>query len=279
MSIWNSNNTDFCRKKLSFATVFILTVTLASCDVSDSTGDDEPGDGISDEIREFVDDGTLTLFEDSLEVPVYRGDSPPDIEAILSSGNQGSGSMSIRQDEDLDGMTVAMSPYELDETLVPDDGHKDLDSFQDLYIRFYDQDMDENEISMDMMHADENVFEGAEGYITGDEEGFSIFVEQEFERNGHTQVYVTLFSGVATPEGIEEPHDSYIISDDGGADDGPPEGTGRSYIDANNLAEIDEWPEISEELHQTFQSKTPGDTAQKIDELNLRFPLPELYER
>ncbi len=108
MSIWNSNNTDFCRKKLSFATVFILTVTLASCDVSDSTGDDEPGDGISDEIREFVDDGTLTLFEDSLEVPVYRGDSPPDIEAILSSGNQGSGSMSIRQDEDLDGMTVAM---------------------------------------------------------------------------------------------------------------------------------------------------------------------------
>ncbi len=41
----------------------------------------------------------------------------------------------------------------------------------------------------------------------------------------------------------------------------------------------DEWAEIREELYQTFQSKTLGETAQKIDELNLRFALPELYER
>lgn len=41
----------------------------------------------------------------------------------------------------------------------------------------------------------------------------------------------------------------------------------------------DEWAEIREELYRTFESKTLGDTAQKIDELNLRFALPELYER
>ena len=229
-------------------TALILSVTLASCDLFSDSEDDEFDDGISDDIREFVDDETITLFEDSLGVPVHRGDSPQDIEAILGSGDHDSEAMQIQEEPDVDGITVVMSPYELDETLVPDDDHEDYDRFHDLYVRFSDQDMDELEISLDMKHIDHNVFEGAEGHIIGDEEGFSIFIEQEFERNGHTQVYATLFSGVATAEGIEDPYDSYIVIDDGGTDEGPPEGTGRSYYDGNELAEISEWPESRERV-------------------------------
>ncbi|MBP3191803.1 RrF2 family transcriptional regulator [Natronogracilivirga saccharolytica] len=41
----------------------------------------------------------------------------------------------------------------------------------------------------------------------------------------------------------------------------------------------DEWAEIRENLYNTFHSKTLSDTARRIDELNLRFALPELYDQ
>lgn len=41
----------------------------------------------------------------------------------------------------------------------------------------------------------------------------------------------------------------------------------------------DEWARLREDLYEIFQSKKLGETARKIDELNLRFALPEIYER
>lgn len=41
----------------------------------------------------------------------------------------------------------------------------------------------------------------------------------------------------------------------------------------------EEWAEIRENLYHTFHSKTLADTARRIDELNLRFALPELYDQ
>ncbi len=41
----------------------------------------------------------------------------------------------------------------------------------------------------------------------------------------------------------------------------------------------DEWAEIREDLYETFRSKTLGETVQKIEELDLRFALPELFDR
>ncbi|MDG5767533.1 Rrf2 family transcriptional regulator [Balneolales bacterium ANBcel1] len=40
----------------------------------------------------------------------------------------------------------------------------------------------------------------------------------------------------------------------------------------------DEWAEIREDLYKTFQSRTLGETARRINELDLRIALPELYD-
>lgn len=41
----------------------------------------------------------------------------------------------------------------------------------------------------------------------------------------------------------------------------------------------EEWAHTREELYHIFQSKKLGETARKIDELNLRFSLPEIFDR
>lgn len=242
-------------------TAGIFAITFAGCGLFDDE-DDVFEDGVHEEIREFIDDETMTIIEDSLAVPVHRGDSPPDLGAILGSGvdndERQMGPMSQTTAE-IEGVTVVMSPFLRIETLVPNDPI-DEDGFLDHYIRLRDQDMDEYQINVDMMHRGHPPTTGLGGFIIGDEEEFTIFVEVTQEHDDSDDVIsARVFSGRATPEGVEDAFEALLMIDNAERDDLIDDGTGRSFKDGNGIARVTEWP--LDDRERIAEDEATGSTA------------------
>ncbi|MEQ8525276.1 hypothetical protein [Gracilimonas sp.] len=203
-----------------------------SCNIFNSNGGNNSDDELPPEVKEIVPDDLLATVEDSLGVSVNRGSSPPNIESLLA------GTQKAKPPE---GVTVIMEPFELVETVVPDDDEDQL--FYDMYVRMGNQNTDNEEIDISMRHRQQSVSTGLGGYITGEDSSFTIFAEQESEREGETIRSVRVFSGIVTEDGIDNPQLALMMKENAGFDDIIPNGTGRSFDDGDGLAEIDEWPE------------------------------------
>lgn len=216
---------------------FVLPVMLGlcfmmySCDVSDSVVS-EIEDDLSEDIRNLVDDELMSIFEDDLGVPVYRGNTPPDIVSTLSGSNKNN-----------EGPTVVMKPLTLVETLVPDDPCADGScTWYDLYIRFSDQDMENQELTVEMTLAHEPTISPTNSFISGEGNTFSIFVEQVQEFEEGTVTMISLFSGTLTADGIEDPQLAGVMIENSGVEERIPNGTGQSFKDGNDFSALDEWP-------------------------------------
>jgi len=217
---------------ISFS-LFITSCGLLGSDDNDDTV--ELVDGLSPEIWDLVDEELISVLEDSLDMPIHRGDDPPNILQALSG--------SAQKVINAEGVTVAMRPLMMVKTLVPNDRcADDRCNWFDLYILFNEQDFENNEVTIRMRHAEESEYTGIDGFISGNGNNFSIFVEQVQDFDGKIVKMVSLFSGSATSEGIKDPHWGIVMIDNAGLEDRIPNGTGRSFKDGKDLAEVDEWP-------------------------------------
>lgn len=230
------------KSKMLLLSIIFLPFLITSCGLLGSDDDDdtvELVDGLSPEIWELVDEELISVLEDSLDVQIHRGDNPPDIQNALS----GSAQKAINTE----GVTVIMRPFIMVESLVPNDRcAEDNCYWYDLYINFNDQDFETNEVKIRMRHVEQPEINGTNGFISGSGENFSIFVEQVQDFDGRIVKMVSLFSGTITSEGIENPQLAGVMVDNADVEGRIPDGTGRSYKDGDDLAELDEWPEVDE---------------------------------
>lgn len=227
--------------------LLLLSVVIVSCG-TDSTNVDTNDlvDGLSPQIWDIVDEELLSTFEDSLSMIIHRGDNPPDIVAALL-GNQAKAKAN-------EGVTVVMKPFLLVETLVPNDPCADC-NWYDLYIMFNEQDVVNNEVTIRMRHYEEPEIAPEGGFISGDGNNFSVFIEQTQDFDGQIVEMVSLYSGTVTSEGISDPQLAGVMVENSGVPGRIPNGTGRSYKDGDDLAEISEWPEVDEKIIGTESNK------------------------
>jgi len=252
------------RNGLGRTTLIGFLLVASSCGIFGS--DDDPDDhmeGISMEIREFVDEDLLSLLEDSLSIPIHRGDNPPNIAALMGgSGKVTIGHGSAELAEQI-GVSVVMSPLILRETIVPNDRCADnACTFNDLFVRLSNQDMTTNEIDFNARHAHAPAHEGSGSYIIGQDDGFTLFTKQIQElEEGRFVIVVSMFSGLVTSEGIAEPHLGSSMIDNAGFDHLIPNGTAHGYADGNDFAELADWPEDPEDK---IARNTSRETAQTL---------------
>lgn len=244
-----------------FLGVVLISVSIVGCSLFNDDDDGEFEDGVHVEIREFIDDETMSIIEDSLNVTVHRGDNPPDISAIMGSGQQRVSTQSDRpMAGSIEGITVVMSPFIRIETLVPDDPIDD-DGFLDYYIQLYNQDMDDFAIDIDMMHPNREPRVGEGSFIIGDDNDFTVFSEliQELSDEEGAEIVTTqVFSGTATSEGVEDANIALMMLDNAGLEDRfIPDGTGRSFEDGAGIARITSWPEDASKV-ATDKSQLPA---------------------
>lgn len=242
----SAEKSEFSRKpfhKSVYALLFSLLILVSSCGIFGS--DDEPDDPLSQlspDIREFVTVEMLAVLEDSLHIPVHTGENPPDIAMLLS------GAQKIGPDDAVTNSfipAVVMRPFVLLETVVPNDRcANDRCTYNDLYVRFSNQNLADNQIDIEMRHAHQPEHGGTGAFIIGDGDQVSIFAEQVQEREEGRFVHtVILYSGIVTTGGIKDPHLGTIMVDNAGFDELIPNGTGQSHGDGNGFSEIAEWPE------------------------------------
>lgn len=232
-----------------YFSILALSLLLTSCGLLSSDSEDdkvELRDGLHPEIWELVDEELLSTFEDSLSMTIHRGDNPPDIIGVLL-GNQAKAKVN-------DGVTVVMKPFEIMESIVPNNPCAEC-SLYDLYIMFNEQDVVNNEVTIKMRHVEAPEIVPESGFISGDGNNFSVFIEQTQDYDGQIVELVSLFSGTVTSAGISDPQLAAIMIENSGVPGKVPNGTGISYKDGNDLAEISEWPEVNEKIIGTESNK------------------------
>jgi len=231
------NRSEVNSWKLVIGVVVVsLLLVLAGCDnpTSSDTSSDDVGElvdyeGISEDIQEFVSQESLTVIENELEATVHRGDDPPTFNSEYK-----------------------MSPVIFETGNVPDEFYFPGQQIADLYIRFSDQDTENNSLSVDFVEknwfTDEviSVSEGIGSYIVGRDNSFSVFsvVEQNYEGDTVEGLYV--FSGTLDEDGIADFQYTNFMLDNRGSDKVIPNDTGRLFYDGNEFTEAHAYPEDAE---------------------------------
>ncbi len=75
-------------KKYFLVFIFVLAWFCVSCSSSTEADAHLFEDGIHVDILERVGEETIDYIENELEVPIHRGDDPPDIEALVEAGHE-----------------------------------------------------------------------------------------------------------------------------------------------------------------------------------------------
>lgn len=235
--------------------ISMLVVLTISCGSTDS-GDDEVRfeDGLLVEINDLLGDDLLNVLENELEVPIHRGENPPNLETIFLNKTHKSGSFT-------GGVTILMEPLLLLKSNVPNERSSPGDRFSNSFIRFSNQNMEKYTIDYEDYNTSGsgNHFQGEDFFIVGGQDRFSIFGVSESEQGTGTVVSLDVFSGIITEDGITAPHSAFIMIDNGGVSGFLPNETGRSFEDGDGLAELTTWqgPEKSLSKATTAQKDLP----------------------
>lgn len=229
--------------------LFALALLILSCNTTNSGNNHEEThfkDGIPIEVMDLLGDDLLKVIENDLEMPIHRGDNPPDVVAMLSKTAKKKPPAAVSK-------TTVMSPLLLLRTNVPGDvglfepGHR----FIDQYFRISVQDMDDYRMRVEMRSvspSDGKIYESsfpADFLISGDGNRFTLYGQNEtvYDDRGGKSLAMRIFSGIIADGVISSPHYSSFMIDDGGVSDIIPSGTGRSFIDEDGIATGTTWPE------------------------------------
>ncbi len=193
-------------------------------------GSDDDGvqfeDGIVEGVWEFLDEEQLDILEEELEMPIHRGDNPPQIPAEHEA--------------------YFISPLIMIATTVPDDFAEPGHRFADQTVRFSNQNMDEYTINVDQFGG-RSVTAGDGSFIVGDGNAFTIFARTQtvIEAENAESEELVLYSGVLSEDGIVDLHFALFMLDNNGHEVFIANDTGRSFEDGEGLSEVVEWPEES----------------------------------
>lgn len=215
------------------AFLFLLMVLISatiSCKSSDEI-DVEFRDGISVPVWELLGDDLIFVLENELEFPIYRGDDPPDIEAILLSSESSP-----------EESTIIMKPTILEKTTVPDDNIQPGNKFGDIRIRLRNQDMKNLTLEFDRIVLGSKPFLGEDSHIIGSGSQFTVFGKQEDIVEQDTVLSVNFFSGTVEDGGISSAKGGIIVIENHDIGIFIPNGTGRLFKDGDGFADLDEWP-------------------------------------
>ena len=200
-------------QKIIFFTVITLFVfSFVSCD--DDTAGLVNEEGLTQEIVNLVPDSILTEIK-SLGMPIYGGENPPNIE-----------------------YAYIVSPFVLKASNIESDeaGH----TYNDYYVKFYNQDNSKLTTSCDYKNYPESGT-GLGGYVVGDDNKFSVFVEvnAETEDGGKAKI-VMILSGEWTSEGVNNMYVANFMLDNYGNETGYwiNNGEGRVIYDSDGFSPI-----------------------------------------
>ena len=199
-------------KKYALLIILILA-GLTGCK-KDKTSDKVNSDGLTEEIVNLVPESVLNEIE-SMGMPIYGGENPPDIEN-----------------------SYLASPFVLKATNIENDysiGYV----FADYYVKFYDQDNNNLSVSMDYINGPENG-SGYGGYIVGSDNKFSAFFEVSAHLNGTDAKLVHIISGELETNGIKDLYFANFMLDNYGNTTGYwiENGDGRVIYDSDGFSPV-----------------------------------------
>lgn len=223
----------FCRSESFLFPLIAVAIILISisCKSSDKNTV-EFRDGISLPIWELLGDDLINVLENDLDFPIYRGDSPPDVEEILLSSSSSPNES-----------TVVMRPAILGKTNVPKDNIQPGDTFRDILIRIENLNMDNLTVQFDRIVLGSPAFLGENSYIIGNGNQFTVFGKQSEVVEQDTVISVNFFSGTVEDGGISSAKGGIIVVENHGIGIFIPNGTGRLFEDEDGFSDLDEWPQ------------------------------------
>ncbi len=230
----------------SLALIGLLTL-LSGCQALFGEEEEESRlDGLSPEIQNIVTEEQLAVIEGDLGLTIHRGDNPPTFNSEYKS-----------------------EPNTMRSTIVPNDSSSPGDVFADYWIRFYNQNNQNQTISLDTAQTDAGGSvltsgTGTGGFIVGNDSNFSVFAEVDVFDNstGITSIQLFVWSGVLTSSGINDFEYVLLMSDNNGDTTKIPNNTGRSFYDGDGVSPLDTFP-----LPGVVGSST-GSSAEKSLPLN-----------
>lgn len=239
--------------------LFVSAALIFSACSKSSSSDDRFEDGVLVDILDILGEENLNTLENELNMPVHRGDNPPNIEAVFASlmfNNSEYGTMN----DDI-GASFVMAPLVMIESVVPGDENRDPNSFWDLYFNLSNQDLDNYTILYKNRHTQEPSGVSTASYIMGEDDLFTIAGQHitEWDLDGEIReiISVQVFSGRITEEGVADAHFAFMMVDNGEVPDRIPNGTGRSFEDGTGLSEPAEFPGTGDE--EEGGRPAPGD--------------------
>jgi hypothetical protein len=232
------------KSTVSTLTLIILFLTTASCDIFSSSDEEEEiesnvefPNGIHEGAWDFITQEILDIIEEDLEMPIHRGDDPPQFD------HGGSKSVNVQSDE-LIFDTYLISPVVLLASTVPDDPHSIGSTYPDTYIRIYNQDLRNHTVSLDVYEEGIGFFHDPAAYIMGSEGYFTIMSTLLGNYFGHDEIVGSAFySGYLGQEAIADLHYNYFMIDNASDDAYIPNNSGRSMRDDWGVSELTTWPE------------------------------------
>jgi hypothetical protein len=236
---------------------------FSACKSSSSSDDDLFEDGMLIDIIEILGEENLNTLENDLDVPINRGDNPPNIEAVLTSIMMNYGEPSVMNQGV--GAVFVMAPLIMKESVVPNDP-VNPGGFLDLYFRLSEQNMENYTIKMENKHPGEAQGTSVSSFIMGEDDRFTLAGEvvynMEFEGETRQVVSVQVVSGQLTEAGVVDTHFAVMMVDNAEIPDRIPNGTGRSFIDGQGLSEPAEFPEDEDENEE--EGSRPASIASDI---------------
>lgn len=230
---------QFHRSKFTFTSLIIVilfSVLWVSCKSNSNNVNVEFEDGISLPIRDLLGENVLNALENDLGFPIYRGDDPPNVEAVLLSS-----------DSSPSEATVILKPNILEKTTVPGDAIQPGDQFGDILIRFSNMDTKNLTVDFDRVVLGSNPFIGPNSFIIGDGKTFTVFGKQEDIVEQDTVISVNFFSGKVQDGGVAEAKGGILVIENQDIGYFIPNGTGRLFKDGDGFADLDEWPRTGQE--------------------------------
>ena len=229
--------------------LLLSTVLLFSACSNSSSNDDNFDDGVLINILDILGEENLNILENELDMPIYRGDNPPNIEAVFASlmfNTSEYGTMNQST-----GASFLIKPLVMKESVVPGDENRNPNSFWDLYVQLSNQNMENYTITFQNRHIQEPQGLSTASYIMGEDDTFTvagqvvnIMTVGDEEREVKS---VQVLSGRLTDEGVADTHFAIMMVDNAEVPDRIPNGTGRSFEDGTGLSEPAEFPGTGDE--------------------------------
>lgn len=206
---------------------------LSGCNIFGSDDDNDASftNGVLDDVWDIMSPDQLNLMENTLNIPIYRGDNPPSLENAfeLSPGSS---------------ITFLMRPFVMVNSTVPTDEEADIPrTFNNLYVRLADQDMSTYTIDLGLTHAGSPPLAGTSGFIIGNNNNFTIFGPLTQERESYELKIVHVLSGqIGSDDTLENLQLAIVMVDNDGDPDAIPNDSGRRFIDETQTSSRATWP-------------------------------------